>query len=89
METFQKEQQELSREFLQYKEKLKTEVCLYTDGSVDKILGKSGFSYYDEVHTDRKHYKINFKTSSYQVELLAILEALEYLDKKKLMERKF
>ncbi|KAL1446908.1 hypothetical protein WDU94_015649 [Cyamophila willieti] len=78
-EIFKKSQLGLMQEFKSYKEKASADFIIFTDGSVNREKEKSSFGIYNEVTQESMGYKINKITSSWQVELLAIMEALKML----------
>lgn len=51
-------------------------MVIFTDGSVDRDAGISGYAVYEKYRNIRRLHKINKSTSSFLVEMLAIKEAL-------------
>ncbi|XP_026687835.1 uncharacterized protein LOC113472334 [Diaphorina citri] len=77
--SFSKTQMGLFPEFMRYMDEAKVDVVIYTDGSVNREQGISSFGIFNELTQETSGYKINLITSSWNVELLAMLEALKML----------
>lgn len=77
--SFRKSDFQNDKYFKMYIRQENPDFCIYTDGSVDRERKLSSYGIYNENNNDKWGYKINKITSSWQVEILAISEALKYL----------
>lgn len=77
--SFKKSDLCIEKHFYSFLNSENPDVCLYTDGSVNRDLQLSSYGIYNESNNERWGHKIQKVTSSWEVEILAIFEAVKYL----------